>query len=558
MSQFVVSARKFRPVRFDEVVGQTHVTSTLKNALQSGQIAHAFLFCGPRGIGKTSCARILAKALNCENPADDKEPCNECTSCKTFNENASFNILELDAASNNSVEHMRSLVEQVAISPPSGGYKIFIIDEVHMLSASAFNAFLKTLEEPPPYAIFILATTEKHKILPTILSRCQVYDFRRIEIEDIVEHLKQICKHEKVEADVEALYVIAEKADGALRDALSIFDRVNNLSDHNITYDEVIKNMGILDYQIYFDTVDHMLSENIPALMLLLDKILLEGYSGGHYFEGLSKHLRDLMFYRFPHLKPLVKLPDHILNRYESQSKLCGETLLVNSIDMINESLMKADQSANKKIHFQITLTKLAYIHRLQINDFGLKKKESPDKSVKNTQTTSKTPTIRAKSLHPTTKTTEKLISNTGITADLQSLKKQVIEKDKSRNGIKCDDEIIKQYWKEFYASRESAYIQTSLKHVEVGYENDTVHIYVGHQAAHDLVNKTVNFPLYLRQELKMPNLRIETHIDTSMVEQKKEAPRRFHTNKERYDFLVEKNPLLKELTKRLDLKIDN
>ncbi|MCB0675756.1 MAG: DNA polymerase III subunit gamma/tau, partial [Saprospiraceae bacterium] len=248
MSNFVVSARKYRPVRFDEVVGQQHVSQTLKNALQQDHLAHAFLFCGPRGVGKTTCARILAKVLNCQQVGQDFEPCNTCDSCRSFNENASFNITELDAASNNSVEHIRSLIEQVRFQPQQGRYKIFIIDEVHMLSTQAFNAFLKTLEEPPPYAIFILATTEKHKIIPTILSRCQIFDFKRIQVGDMVSHLEEICRQEGIEADRDALHIIAQKADGALRDSLSIFDRIVSFSGKKVTYDDVIANLNVLDY----------------------------------------------------------------------------------------------------------------------------------------------------------------------------------------------------------------------------------------------------------------------------------------------------------------------
>ena len=280
MSNFVVSARKYRPTRFDEVVGQEHVSGTLKNALRDDHLAHAFLFCGPRGVGKTTCARILAKVINCTNVTEDHEPCLECDSCLSFDRSASFNIAELDAASNNSVEHIRALNEQVRIPPQQGNYKVFIIDEVHMLSQQAFNAFLKTLEEPPAYAIFILATTEKHKIIPTILSRCQIYDFRRIQVPRTVDHLEQICQQEGIEADNDALHIIAQKADGALRDALSIFDRIVSFSGKRITYDDVIENLNVLDHDYFFQFVDAFLTEDLPRVMLTFDQVLRRGFDG--------------------------------------------------------------------------------------------------------------------------------------------------------------------------------------------------------------------------------------------------------------------------------------
>jgi DNA polymerase III subunit gamma/tau len=285
MSQFIVSARKYRPVRFEDVVGQQHVAGTLKNALATDHVAHAFLFTGPRGVGKTTCARILAKILNCQSRTPDFEACNTCSSCKSFNENASFNIIELDAASNNSVEHIRALIEQVRFQPQQGKYKIFIIDEVHMLSNQAFNAFLKTLEEPPPYAIFILATTEKHKIIPTILSRCQIFDFRRITIGDMVLHLKSICQKEGIEYEEDALHIVAQKADGALRDSLSIFDRITSFSGKRISYNDVIENLNVLDYDYYFQITDALLGEDLSGMLNLFDQILRKGFEPDIFVE---------------------------------------------------------------------------------------------------------------------------------------------------------------------------------------------------------------------------------------------------------------------------------
>ncbi|MFT4972049.1 MAG: DNA polymerase-3 subunit gamma/tau, partial [Saprospiraceae bacterium] len=295
MSNFVVSARKYRPAKFEEVVGQEHVGQTLKNALKNDHLAHAFLFCGPRGVGKTTCARILAKMINCQNKSDDFEPCGTCNSCESFEKSSSFNILELDAASNNSVEHIRTLTEQVRFQPQQGQYKIFIIDEVHMLSSQAFNAFLKTLEEPPPHAIFILATTEKHKIIPTILSRCQIFDFKRIQVPNMVSHLQKICKAEGIEAEKDALHIIAQKADGALRDALSIFDRIVSFSGDKITYEDVITNLNILDYDYYFKFTEAMLMQDLSKVMTIFDQILRNGFEGDIFLSGLGEHLRNLL-----------------------------------------------------------------------------------------------------------------------------------------------------------------------------------------------------------------------------------------------------------------------
>src|ERR1043165_3298852 len=296
MDKFIVSARKYRPQLFNTVVGQSHITTTLKNAIKNDQLAHAFLFCGPRGVGKTTCARILAKTINCENKTKDGEACNKCQSCISFNEGTSLNIHELDAAMNNSVDDIRTLVDQVRFAPQAGKYKVYIIDEVHMLSSSAFNAFLKTLEEPPPYAIFILATTEKHKILPTILSRCQIFDFRRIGIETIVKHLQHICKVEKIEAEEDALHIIAQKADGGMRDALSMFDRLSGFSGRKLTYASVLENLNVLDYDYFFKVTDALLTENLAGLMQLFDQILKKGFEGDDFILGLCEHFRNLLF----------------------------------------------------------------------------------------------------------------------------------------------------------------------------------------------------------------------------------------------------------------------
>lgn len=364
MSTFVVSARKYRPTRFEDVVGQEHVSGTLKNALQTDHLAHAFLFCGPRGVGKTTCARILAKVLNCQSPTSDFEPCNECESCKAFSKNASFNITELDAASNNSVEHIRALIEQVRFQPQQGKYKVFIIDEVHMLSQQAFNAFLKTLEEPPPYAIFILATTEKHKIIPTILSRCQIFDFRRIQVSDMVVHLYNICQQEGVDASPDALHIIGQKADGALRDALSIFDRIVAFAGKKITYEDVIANLNVLDYDYYFRLVDAMLIENITEVMLIFDQILRKGFDPELFINGLAEHLRNLLVCKDPETLQLLECGDGLRKRYQDQAHLSPTSLLLTALNLANECDLHYKMARNKRLHVELSLIKMTYAGR--------------------------------------------------------------------------------------------------------------------------------------------------------------------------------------------------
>ncbi len=364
--QYIVSARKYRPMRFDEVVGQGHVTQTLKNALKSGHIAHAFLFCGPRGVGKTTCARILAKTLNCENRTADFEPCNECDSCKSMNRNASFNIIEQDGASNNKVEDIRDLVGHVHAAPPKGNYKVFIIDEVHMLSSSAFNAFLKTLEEPPAHAIFILATTEKHKILPTILSRCQIYDFKPIEVENIKSHLAKIAEEEQITAEPEALHLLSEKADGALRDGLSLFDRIVSATDGQVTYEAVIANLNILDHHSYFELSDALLQQDIPTTLQLFDSILRKGFEAELVINGLGNHFRDLMISKDPMTTKLMELGGKIQERYIEQSELFSLSFLLTALQLINECDSTFERARNKRLHAEMTLCKLAMIESVR------------------------------------------------------------------------------------------------------------------------------------------------------------------------------------------------
>ena len=362
MENYIVSARKYRPTTFESVVGQRALTTTLKNAIATNKLAHAYLFCGPRGVGKTTCARIFAKTINCLSPASDGEACNACESCLAFNEQRSYNIHELDAASNNSVDDIRSLIEQVRIPPQIGKYKVYIIDEVHMLSPSAFNAFLKTLEEPPHHAIFILATTEKHKILPTILSRCQIYDFNRINIQDTVEHLQYVANKENIQAEPEALNVIAQKADGGMRDALSIFDQVTSFTGGNITYKGVIENLNVLDYEYYFKLTDCFLENKVSDTIILFNEILKNGFDGHHFMTGLASHFRDILVSKDPQTLPLLEVGASIRERYQAQAQKCDPKFLYRAMKLCNDCDLNYRTSKNKRLLVELTLIQCAQL----------------------------------------------------------------------------------------------------------------------------------------------------------------------------------------------------
>jgi DNA polymerase III subunit gamma/tau len=366
MENFVVSARKYRPQLFDSVVGQSHITTTLQNAIRTNHLAQAFLFCGPRGVGKTTCARILAKTINCQNLTQEAEACGECESCKSFQNNASFNIHELDAASNNSVDDIRNLIDQVRYPPQSGKYKIYIIDEVHMLSTSAFNAFLKTLEEPPSYAIFILATTEKHKILPTILSRCQIFDFNRIQIADMTQHLSKIAAQEGIIAELEALELIAQKADGGLRDALSMFDlNVTFSQDNVLKYNEVLDNLHILDYDYYFRMTDALLNSNVSETFLLFDEILKKGFDGHQFIVGLLEHFRNLLVCKDAVTVRLLEVSESIQKKYLEQAGAAAYSFLASALSIGSTCDLNYKAAKNQKLHVEICLLKMANITNL-------------------------------------------------------------------------------------------------------------------------------------------------------------------------------------------------
>ncbi len=362
MEEYIVSARKYRPATFDTVVGQQALTTTLKNAVKSGKLAHAYLFCGPRGVGKTTCARIFAKTINCLSPTADGEACGQCESCKAFGEQRSFNIFELDAASNNSVEHIKTLMEQTRIPPQVGKYKVFIIDEVHMLSTAAFNAFLKTLEEPPAHVIFILATTEKHKILPTILSRCQIYDFERMTVPGTVAHLKTVAEKEGIQYEEQALEVIAEKADGGMRDALSIFDQAASFCQGNITYQKVIEDLNVLDTEYYYNIIDFALDNKVSDIMLLVNRIIAKGFDGGLLIGGLAKHVRNVMMAKDPQTLPLLQVSEQQRERLQDQAKRCDLRFLYGALRLMNQCDINYRQSSNKRLLVELTLIEVAQL----------------------------------------------------------------------------------------------------------------------------------------------------------------------------------------------------
>ncbi|WP_293953545.1 MULTISPECIES: DNA polymerase III subunit gamma/tau [unclassified Sphingobacterium] len=384
MDNFIVSARKYRPITFDSVVGQQHITGTLKNAIHNNQLAQAFLFCGPRGVGKTTCARILAKTINCENILEGTEPCGECDSCKSFQNGNSFSIHELDAASNNSVDDIRNLIEQVRIPPQAGKYKIYIIDEVHMLSQAAFNAFLKTLEEPPSYAIFILATTEKHKILPTILSRCQIFDFNRIKVEDMANHLASIADRESIAYDQDGLHIIAQKADGGLRDALSMFDQIVSFSNKNVTYQAVIDNLNILDYDYYFKLTDAILTEDAAQSLLIFNEILNHGFDGSHFIAGLSSHFRNLLVAKEPSTLKLLEVSDSIRQKYLQQAQKASSGFLLSALNISNQCEINYKTSKNQRLQVELSLLKTCHIaHAIKLSQLGSVQMSSANEEVK-------------------------------------------------------------------------------------------------------------------------------------------------------------------------------
>lgn len=575
MENFVVSARKYRPSTFDTVVGQRHITTTLKNAIQNNHLAQAFLFCGPRGVGKTTNARILAKTINCQNLTQEIEPCNECDSCKSFNNSHSFNIHELDAASNNSVEDIRSLVEQVRYPPQAGKYKIYIIDEVHMLSNAAFNAFLKTLEEPPSYAIFILATTEKHKIIPTILSRCQIFDFNRIQIKDISEHLQGIATKEKIEAEEEALNLIAQKADGALRDALSMFDlMVTFSSDNTIRYKNVIDNLHILDYDYYFKITDLLLQNRLAEVLVIYDEILKKGFDGHHFIVGLAEHFRNVMVCKDKITIDLLEVGKHVKAQYLDQSDACSLSFLLSALSISSKCDQEYKNSKNQRLHVELTLMKICYLQQaiefsqepIQTSTPVEEKKNINLEQIHSNEIIPKQEIVQQKSpVSPTPPSNKKVISNfkpiTNIPTSSTDVQKP-IEKTvvppllKNLGTTPFSTEQALQHWKN-YVKAIDANIHASL-HIalnrNISSQGNLITLAVDNQYQIDLVNQNKE-PLlrYLKQQLNNSDVILQIKVqqrDTS-------PPTRTFTGNDNYKNLVEKNPLLEQFRKELGLEIN-
>jgi DNA polymerase-3 subunit gamma/tau len=571
---YIVSARKYRPQQFDEVVGQSHVSTTLQKALDSDQIAHAFLFCGPRGVGKTSCARIMAKVLNCQNKVNAHTACNECSSCKSFNDNASFNIIELDAASNNSVENIRTLIEQVRFQPQQGEYKIFIIDEVHMLSTSAFNAFLKTLEEPPPYAIFILATTEKHKIIPTILSRCQVFDFKRIQVLDMVQQLEKIAKEEGKEYEVEALHIIAEKADGAMRDALSIFDRIASTGDA-ISYKQVVENLNILDYDVFFGIVEAFMLEDISSILLQFNEILRRGFDPDHFINGLAGHFRNLLVAKEEITLSLLGLSDKLIAKYVAQSKLLSADYILTAMNIANQCDINFQKAKNKNLHTEIALCKIAKINRaIDFAKHGFPQQESAIKSMaKNSVKESYTSKIKEEggvkkeiieeSFKQVTIPKKPAASKRILPKinSLEALVQQVVEEEAkiANSGKPFTLENLNAIWSEYVENVESKAVSSSLKNTILKIGEKKIIAVVPSVIAKETLIQESELIQKIRKTFNISDLALEINVDIIQFPDFKspEKPKLLGP-KEKFEKLVEINPLVANFTKRFDLTPDN
>ncbi|HAD14931.1 MAG TPA: DNA polymerase III subunit gamma/tau, partial [Saprospirales bacterium] len=578
---------------FQDVVGQGHVAGTLKNALASGQVAHAFLFTGPRGVGKTTCARILAKILNCENRTPEFEACNECSSCKSFNESASFNIIELDAASNNSVEHIRALTEQVRFQPQQGKYKVFIIDEVHMLSNQAFNAFLKTLEEPPPYAIFILATTEKHKIIPTILSRCQIFDFRRITVADTVAHLKSICAQEHIEAEEDALHIIAQKADGALRDALSIFDRITSGAGRKITYDAVIENLNVLDYDYFFQITDALLAEDAASTMNHFDEILRKGFDPEVFILGLAEHLRNVLVCKDSATLGLLEVGENLRERYKQQAALAPSSFLLTAMNLANDCDINFKMARHKRLHVEMALLKMCHIGRA-VKGAELEKK-TPDlrgTAAPAVEKRPEQPVIQAISSHATPPPTiappassVRELSNAQIltSKDMVDVRKGLRQGSMKLESIpmKLDafDQLVEEEeihraslesrltlenarteWHAYAAMLESNLVRIALTNAELRLEDKLLKAIVGTTIEQNNVKgEMARLMEILRKRLHDNALKIEVILDEQKkAEQEQQQAARVVrplTNREKLDKMRESNPMVEELIRRFDLK---
>lgn len=567
-NRFIVSARKYRPATFDTVVGQKHITTTLKNAIQNNQLAQSFLFCGPRGVGKTTCARILAKTINCTNRTSDCEACNECDSCESFNNSASFNIYELDAASNNGVDDMRNLVDQVRVPPQGSRYKVYIIDEVHMLSNAAFNAFLKTLEEPPPYAIFILATTEKHKIIPTILSRCQIFDFKRIRVADITTHLQSIAKKEEVQFDDEGLHLIAQKADGALRDALSIFDQTVSFTNRVVTYKNVIENLSILDYDYYFKIVQATGTFNTSDVLLTFNDILNKGFDGHQFVVGLSEHIRNLMVCKDPATLELLEVTEGVKQQYKSQAESYSAILLLKYLGILNDCDTSYKQARNQRLHVELALLRMAYL--------SAPKKEDADKKKIADETSDAEPEVRKEPVKPNTpahviaKTDAVPKPAAGTSMKLGSLHtlRETIKPEtgvpEAKNTVTTPDTILKDETMIL-----SGYARF-LEHLNDSAKSRIYFILSRSKATWNAEALALSISIpgdYFRQEefmdFKMEInsfFRKEYNGVTDIIFEKgdhlPQEDRKLYTGKEKLEFMLQKNPAVRSLLEKLNLDL--
>ncbi|MBN2612684.1 MAG: DNA polymerase III subunit gamma/tau [Bacteroidales bacterium] len=580
MEKFIVSARKYRPDTFDTVVGQQSITVTLKNAISTNHLAHAYLFCGPRGVGKTTCARIFAKTINCLNLKSNIEACNECASCKSFNESRAFNIHELDAASNNSVDDIRNLIDQVRIPPQIGKYSIYIIDEVHMLSQQAFNAFLKTLEEPPAHAIFILATTEKHKIIPTILSRCQIFDFNRITIEDITGYLEKIAKSEHIAYEPDALNVIAQKADGGMRDALSIFDMMASFTGNEITYKKVIDNLNVLDYNYYFRIIELFLSGNVGEVLLMFDKILKEGFDAQNFLSGLSKHFRDLLVCKDEKTLILLEVGSSIQQLYKSQAAVTSVDFLFRALEITNECDLSFKASRNQRLHVELALIKLCSIadekKNLKNSDEGEKEQVAPEQAprIKKEQPIA-APQQVAEPVTPIEVKKPQYKSQVSVSIK-DALKKFDLpvsenhEDNVNGEGLTNDDEVagvrespftqddLLNAWSEYAEKiRESmprsfSTLKTQVPVLKEGYIAEVTLL---NQAQADDFNQRIKGELlaYLRENLKNNLLTFDIRIP----EEPQTNGRRPYTAEEKFRYMADKNPLLLKLKQEFNLDFE-
>lgn len=569
MDPFIVSARKYRPATFDTVVGQQPITSTLKNAIKNKQLAQAFLFTGPRGVGKTTCARILAKTINCENISENIEACNECESCKSFNQSHSFNVHELDAASNNSVEGIRSLVDQVRIPPQVGKYKVYIIDEVHMLSQAAFNAFLKTLEEPPGYAKFILATTERHKIIPTILSRCQIFDFARIRVEDITRQLQYVAEKEGITAEPNALHIIGQKADGAMRDALSIFDQLVSLSGNSISYKQVIENLNVLDYDYYFKMTELLLQGKTSEVLLLINEIILKGFEGSDFITGFGGHLRNLLVGRDPATVKLIEVSDSIRDAYIAQSKQCPENFLLEALEINARADVQYKSSSNKRLMLELALLQIAGLLKKKprpepsLSTPSLPEPEKPGeprKPAPQGQETTPRPASPPDSSEPSTPAPTKLPSGISLKITQQETDEDDMEDHLQEDGDDLPNEHFSlqhflNAWntlaEQMKEESQGLFLAMTKYEPKINKEG-VVRVTIDNMVQNDLIQeRKAELLSHLRKELNNYSIQIETGLMENQQQQKAYLP------KEKFEKLMEKNPEVGRLKKELDLDYD-